>query len=283
MFIAVTRFSLFTPNSSAWIIAKNANNKEAINEYKTKLYNEERLNFRINFIKKVTLPLLEEASKGHSFLHIIEYSDNLPLKYIKELKELSSKYTFLQLNEYNTDCIPKFTPQEMAIKHLNLQKVEKDRMIGIFILDDDDCLSLNYFNIMSKYLKTPYYGFTISLGLGVTGIFDQSQSITHITESYYPKVNIGLMRVGVYRKDSNKIIFAKIKSHMKVDKETPTILDSRVISYFWSRHNNQDTVNNSQYTNNLNRLLNAPSIDNKSLLESFGQNFLDNLDKLKKL
>lgn len=152
MFVAITRFSLFLPNSSAWLVSMQAGDENKIEEYKKKLFDSQRLDFRINFLSKITLPILKESSQGYDFVHIIEYSDSLPIKYIEELKRLEEEYSFVKLNEYNLEGNPQKTAHEIAIDFFKLDLVmDRDLMIGQFMLDDDDCISIDYFKRCSKY------------------------------------------------------------------------------------------------------------------------------------
>ncbi|WP_347456689.1 glycosyltransferase [Acinetobacter thermotolerans] len=282
MFIAVTRFSLFMPDSNSWVLSRGAKDKQDINAYINKLYDEDRLNFRISFLKEVTLPLLDEASKGYKFLHILEYSSNLPEKYIGILKELEHKFHFLKLNMHSIESDKKvLQPHQIAVKYFDKDFSDRDQPVGMFVLDDDDCVSLNYFKIMSKYLNAKFNGFAVSLGLGVVGIFNSNYELQNITENYYPKINIGLMRIGMYRYQKNSIIFPRMGSHSKADKFLPTILDSRELCYFWSKHPTQDTKNYSSYDSEVTRLLNAPKVCDESMNTNFGSNFINRLERLK--
>ncbi|MFK3916459.1 glycosyltransferase [Psychrobacter sp. NPDC078501] len=245
MFVARTRFSLFLPKSKGWNISRDF---EDIENYKKTLYEEKRLNFRINFLMNIILPLLEVASEGYKFLHIIEYSESLPIKYIKDLERLEEKYSFLKLNLFYDNGDPQYKTNSMIMDYFDLSILEDDVWIGRFVLDDDDCVSLNYFRIMSDYLTKCYEGFYISLGSGVVGVFDDNYRPVHYAEMYKPKVNIGFMNVGKYSFKDKKVYFSKKGApHMSMDKVNRVILDSRYIGFYWSRHAYQDTrLNKSQ-------------------------------------
>jgi len=281
MFIAITRFSLFLPNSSAWLVSSQANDEKKIEEYKRKIFDKNRLDFRINFLSKITMPILKEASKEYNFVHIIEYSDSLPDEYVKELRRLEGEYNFIRLNEYNVEGNSLNTAHEIAIDFFNLGSVtDKDHMIGQFILDDDDCISLDYFKKCSKYLNKYFHGHNLSFGLGISGIFDNDFNLTNIIEMYYPKVNIGLLRIGIYRHKSKKIVFGSLGSHMRADKYSPTIIDSREISFFWSKHLTQDSAQRDFHSEDLKKLNKINHIDHKLVLEKFGKNFIKDLKSL---
>lgn len=280
MFIAVTRFSLYLPKSSAWIASREVNNEKTLENYKEKLFNEERLNFRINFLSKITIPNLKKSTKNVNFLQIIEYSKILPEKFKLILKDLESKNDFIKLNEYDENGMSNKTTQDITISHFNLDDFNKDSFLGQFVLDDDDCLSLDFFDKSKKYINKSFYGFAISHGLGVYGLFDQNNKIEHICESYYPKVNIGLIRVGVFRSEQKKIVFARLGTHTKSDRFLPTVIDSREISYWWSKHKSQDTSSLEMYSKDVVKIISSERTNEDIISEKFGKNFIKDLKSL---
>lgn len=280
MFIAITRFSLYQPKSSAWITSRAVQDECSLKKYKEGLFDEKRLDFRIGFLSNVTLPLLDKSSKNIKFVHIVEYSSILQLKYIKQLKELQNKYHFLVLNEYDEFGESRSTSHQLAIKHLQLCDLNKDCIIGQFMLDDDDCISKDFLEKSSKYLNKSFFGHIISHGLGVYGVFDDENKVVNITESYYPKVNIGLLRIGAYRHAKNAIVLPKLGTHTKADRYSPTLIDSREVSYWWSKHNTQDTANLKVYTSDYNKIKEASQIDTSIISEKFGDDFIDNLNSI---
>lgn len=280
MFIARTRFSLFLPNSNGWNISRNLDNIE-ITKYKDKLFEKKRLGFRIKFLTNITLPLLEIASKGYDFLHVIEYSDCLPIEYIYILKELEEKYVFVKLNLYDENGKPNKKINSIAIEHFSLDTKKKDVFIGRFTLDDDDCVSLNYFKIMNQYLSSSFEDFYISIGLGVVGVFNEEYKLVHCAEMYKPKVNIGFMNVGRYYHEDQKIYFSeKNTAHMNMDKVNRVILDSRDVGFYWSRHYSQDTrlgKTDKKLDIMMNSLKNLPALNENYLIKHFGSIFYNEL------
>lgn len=278
MFIARTRFSLFLPQSKGWNLSRDF---ESIAKYKDILFEERRLNFRINFLKNIILPLLESASEGYSFLHIIEYSESLPIKYINSLIFLEKKYSFVKLNVFDESGVPNYKTNSLIIEHFNLKAFNQDVWLGRFVLDDDDCVSLNYFKIMNNYLTKCYEDFYVSLGLGVVGVFDENHQPVHYAEMYKPKINIGFMNVGRYSSEDKKVYFSKNGGpHMSMDKATRVILDSREVAFYWSRHPYQDTrLNKSQ--KQVDKILASlealPSFEKERLDKNFGLDFYDKI------
>lgn len=280
MFIARTRFSLFLPQSAAWLVTRG---NQDVEEYKKNLFEETRLNFRIGFLSEITLPLLKSASKNEDFLHIIEYSDSLPEKYIAILKDVEQKYDFVRLICYNESGNPDNDINSIAFEHFNLQFVEEEVLIGRFILDDDDCLSLNYFKIMKTYLQKSFEGFYVSAGTGAVGLFDEKYEITLCSKMYEPKINIGFMNVGRYSPKDNKVIFnEKITRHSRMDELNRVILDSRQVAFFWSRHPLQDTRSNKSKRGvrlGIRSLEKLPSLSKNEMAKYFGEGFYEKLHK----
>lgn len=280
MFIARTRFSLFLPKSSAWLVTRG---NEDIEEYKRNLFEETRLNFRIGFLTHVTLPLLKEASKDEEFLHVIEYSDSLPNKYILLLQEMELTYDFVKLLCYDERGNTETDISTIAYNYFNLDVVKEEVMIGRFILDDDDCLSYNYFKIMRPYLQKSFEGFYVSAGTGAVGLFDENYRITSYAKIYEPKVNIGFMNIGSYSPENKKIIFnEKITRHSRMDELNRVILDSRQIAFFWSRHPLQDTRSNKSKRGirlGIRSLENLPQLTKKEIVQHFGEGFYEKLHR----
>lgn len=283
MFIARTRFSLFLPQSAAWLVTRGDKDVE---EYKKNLFEETRLNFRIGFLSQITLPLLRRASKGEEFLHVIEYSDSLPHKYILLLKDIESKYDFVRLICFDENGNPNDDINNIAFEYFNLERLQDDVLIGRFILDDDDCLSLNYFEIMKGYLQESFEGFYVSAGTGVVGSFDDDYKITLCAKIYEPKINIGFMNIGRYSFEDKKIIFnEKITRHSRMDELNRVVLDSRQIAFFWSRHSLQDTRSNKSKRGirlGIRSLEELPKLTKQEMALHFGESFYERLYKFNK-
>lgn len=280
MFIARTRFSLFLPQSAAWLVTRG---DKDIEEYKKNLFEETRLNFRVGFLSQITLPLLKNASKNEKFLHIIEYSDSLPKKYIKLLKDIELQYDFVRLICYNESGIPDNDISSIAFEHFSLKHLKEETWIGRFILDDDDCLSLNYFGIMKAYLQESFEGFYVSAGTGAVGSFDEEYNITLCSKIYEPKINIGFMNIGRYSPKDKKVIFnEKITRHSRMDELNRVILDSRQVAFFWSRHRLQDTRSNKSKRGvklGIRNLETLPKLTKQEVTLHFGEGFYEKLCK----
>lgn len=271
MFVLITRFSLYVPDSSSWLLSKNKKTGDELDMYFNTLFDESRLNFRMNFLEKITLPILFKASKKHNIVQIIRYSSLLPQVFKNRLLSLARKYCFIVLCEHDEHGEYSKNDTEVAVEYYqDILPIDRDSIIGVAVLDDDDCLSLDYFDRASLYLNKAFIGKALSFGLGVNGVFNGNNELVKITESHYPKVNIGLLRIGVYRHLNKKIVLPRMGSHGRADKFLPVILDSRDVSYFWSRHPHQDTKLTNTYSGMIEGILKKEDLSLDIIRNKFG-------------
>lgn len=247
VFVGHTRFSLYNPKSSSWR-ASNGSKFSSSEDYKNYLYSEKRLDIRAEIFINQSLPQIQLASNGHKVKHIVSYSESLPIKYQLLLEEACQKYCFLILDKHteNRDAVD---PHTVASYMLN----SGSGVYGLYRLDDDDLLSIDYFDQMSQYIYPSNAGFNISLALGLTTMLD-SKKYKNIKISHWPMHSMGLLSV-CYRNGDGVVIAPKPTPHNNADRENPVILDSRNISYLWVRHPGQDTSLNMSDNDAKNELL----------------------------
>ncbi|GAB3595750.1 hypothetical protein CFAEC_05350 [Corynebacterium faecale] len=233
-FIGHTRFSLFTPGKNTWKASRQAVSNEEYAEY---LYSTERLDFRKKIFLETSLPLLAQAAANHDLKHVVSFSSNLPQQYKKDLIDAGKKYDFIILDE-----LPPETP---AVNWFDKAKntIETGEVFATYRLDDDDLVSVNFFNHLSKYVDDAFVQMIVSFGSGITAIWDGSQfkrpSLIH-----KPLLAIGMAEINKKIDETQFLSPAKGSgySHMVADRGNPVILDSRGLDFFWTRSNNQDTL-----------------------------------------
>lgn len=236
LFIGHTRFSLFDPNSTSWI-ASNGSKFSTIDEYRDYLFSDERLDTRANIFINYSLPILELASDGYEYYHVVSYSDSLPERFEAKLIAASSRYSFLILDKH-VNGKGKINLDILARQKLSL-KGEGGEIYGHFRLDDDDLLAVNFFRQSSKYMSDTFVGFVVSYGTGLTAIFDDG-NFYYARHAYSPLNSMGQLRICSV--DQNQVHRTPtVSSHNRVDRFNPVILDSQEISYLWVRHAGQDT------------------------------------------
>ena len=240
LFIGHTRFSLFEPNSGAWVAS---NNSRFANEddYRRYLFSDERLGLRAQIFIDYSLPILALASTGHSYYHVVSYSEELPTKYEKILEDAARRYPFLVLNKYvGGHC--KSNTHHVAARLYNPETGDRARgePIGLFRLDDDDLLSVEFFNRMATHIRPDNVGYQVTFARGVTALY-KNGAFENMRESYHPMNSMGLLSIGRVT-STGQFELPREVAHNKSDRANPVILDSRHIGYLWVRHETQDTT-----------------------------------------
>lgn len=237
LYIGHTRFSLFTPNYEGWRASNGQNLKDA-NDYQELLFNPERLEPRSRILLENSLPLLEQAAGDRAYKHVISFSSLLPAPFKLRLQEARDRYPFVVLDEREPGA-DFFNPDEFASRLL-----PGGGTYGVFRLDDDDLLAVNYFTQMDRFLRPGFAGMRVSLASGLVGLMEQG-SVSMVRSVYKPKIAIGLMGVNTLEV-SGRLRSPRICSHDKSDFFDPVILFSAEPSYLWMRHVGQDTNVGSQ-------------------------------------
>lgn len=257
IFVGYTRFSLVSPGSGAWIVSRRE-------DYLEKLFSPERLNDRFQIFFECSLPALEKARCQSSipFVHLFLYPEEMGFNYKNIILERCGKNNFLIPIEIKSGA-------SLNIKEIIENQLSKlnisDAIVGRFSLDDDDILSLNYFEKSQEYMQEPFLGKILSFGKGITGVFENGNFLS-VREVYHPKVNIGML---YFCKLTNGVLnMPPGGSHMLVDQKSPLILDSRDHMFFWTRHAGQDTMIGKNNPINLSIEQN-PFISNEVLNENF--------------
>lgn len=271
LFIGHTRFSLFDPNSTSWV-ASNGSKFSTIDEYRDYLFSDERLDTRANIFINYSLPILELASDGYEYYHVVSYSDSLPERFEAKLLAASARYPFLILDKH-VNGKGKINLDILARQKLSLRG-RGGEIYGHFRLDDDDLLSVNFFRQSSKYMSDAFVGFVVSYGAGLTAIFNDG-NFYYAHHAYSPLNSMGQLRIcSVGENQVHRT--PTLSSHNRVDRFNPVILDSQEISYLWVRHLGQDTSLNSgrgrftELSNIARELQRMPVISDSALLvESF--------------
>lgn len=238
LFIGHTRFSVYQPRSGAWK-ATNGTRFKTEDEYRAHLFSDERLASRADIFFNFSLPQLAEAAKGHGVRHLISYSHHLPLKYEQRLIKAAEEYSFLILDKISPSSAPKST--ESVARDALFSKLSADpyQPFGVYRLDDDDLLPIDYFDRHEKYIKEPFVGMQISLGTGITAIYSDGMFV-NARRCYHPMLAIGFMSVqrftpnGLVRPETNI-------SHNQSDRHFPVIMDSSGLGFVWTRQVEQDT------------------------------------------
>ncbi len=232
-FFGVTRFSLYHPGSAAWHVSKKSES-----EYLKELYSDERMLSRVDIFLGRSLPIYQRMANRYRYRHILLYSEFLPVKWMRALEEAAQKYPALYLHKTGPDL-------NYKAAMLDFLKDSKSGTVAWFRVDDDDLLSENYLDRLSKYMRKEYEGMAVSFGSGLTALYSNGV-FSNFRKLRQPLVSAGMAFIGHYNSDAKSLQFPAGGDHTTVDLRTPVILDSRQVSYIWTRHVSQDTgVNRS--------------------------------------
>lgn len=244
LFIGHTRFSVHQYKSGSFKATRQGDGGLfSEKEYTDWLYDEERLAPRTEIFIEESLPQLAASADSCDLVHIVHYSASLPQKYQDLLRDAALEYPFLHLNEAPGMVAPS-APNKKVLNQVLRGRLPEDGVFGIYRLDDDDVLPINFFPRMSPYVVDEHVGWRISFPESLTAIRTQSEYILP-WRRYFPKAAAGL--VSVHQKTSDGSILglqtrAPAKGHMKLDTAYPTVLDSREPGFFQARHKSQDST-----------------------------------------
>lgn len=247
--IGTTRFSLFKPGANEWKTSQNSRFSDE-SSYLNFLFSDERMSLRIKIFTEYSVPQLSmAASKADINLkHIVSYSSLLPQKYKDTLYVCAENYPFLVLDERTPDQGTNTTPVN---RYAELFGTE-DSTFAWYRLDDDDIVSVDFFQQIAQYIRPENVGMTISLGYGYTGLFE-SQQFHLLRNVHWPFLAIGLTFVCSYQ--NGQITWVPPGPHTITDRRTPTIIDSRSPAWLWTRHLTQDTASATDSSENTRKIL----------------------------
>lgn len=234
-FIGQTRFSLYVPNSVAWNVSNFTEQ-----EYIEHLFSDERMSVRAKIFSEISIPLMAEMRKNFDFRHIVSYSSILPEKWKNILFDLAKKYDFIYLHEADSH-------KENPI--YSVLNGKPDGSVAFFRLDDDDLLSIDYLDALSKYNNIAFKNMAISFGKGIAGFYKDDNYIDfRDVVQKYP--SMGQAYIG-YWKDRT-LELPPLYSHHNLDQNIPVIVDSMNTIYLQTYHEKQDS--NYRFSNNTNNL-----------------------------
>lgn len=238
-YVGVTRFSIFSPNSKAWR-ASSRETGVSEEEYKRRLFAPERLDPRMDIFVNVSLPQIAAAVGEHEVTHIVSYSPELPQQYQEELQAAERRYDFMRLSAV-TAAGWEINPLTVGQSAAGLGGT-----FGLYRLDDDDLLPIDYFDRMAQYVVPALQGYRVSFPAGYTGIFEQGQ-YSELRQTYQPMVALGILAVCGVKHDGS-IHQPPDAPHINSDRFGPVILDAREPGFLLTRHTNQDTHFNTDPT-----------------------------------
>lgn len=256
-FFGITRFSIFDPSSKAWNLSRADEEK-----YLADLYSEDRMTTRVSLFLEKALPAYQEMAGKYFYKHILSFSDVMPVKYKKLLLDAARKYPVLRLNKVNDN---------VSINRIAESFLENKESgpIAFFRVDDDDLLSSDYMDLLSRYVREEYNGMAVSFGSGIAAKYYRS-SFRNFRQCRSRLMTMGLAHIGKYGAQDGRISIPPFFEHTETDRFIPVIVDSRSQAFLCTMHAGQDTSNGADAHLSRNRLLSRlssmPAIQSASQL-----------------
>lgn len=184
----ITRFSIFDENCKFFNIQHSE-------QYKKKLFNTIRLDYKFNLFENVTLPSIVNQT-NQNFIWYIYASEYMPPYYRIKLCELTKKYK-------NINCV--FIK---SFDEFNKFKYIDDKFCTVR-LDDDDYLNKDFIEKLNKY-KNEKKETIISFPYGNQYVYNTLKNKIIIgKETNYNLIALGLTCIddNIYRHSHSKIDF----------------------------------------------------------------------------
>lgn len=235
--VVFTRFSEIRSNA-AGVYKAGAGTHE---DYIARILDPARLKLRMTLFKNILLPsFVSQLPKldVSTFRWVITTSQELPRGIRNELEQAIAPYPWAEIR-VNANII------EITKNFLDEDKGGPAQNFASVRIDDDDAVSKEFFNKLSRYDSENFVNHVVSFPSGYSGWFDpESETIAGVVNTYHPMNSIGLAYIGRY--DGEKIVSLKasiyeVGSHNKADRMHPVIIDSRQNMYFRTIHKSQDT------------------------------------------
>lgn len=214
------RYSMLSSTSKGWILCV----ENEFKEYQEKLFEPARLKNREEIFERITLPSLtnifDNKPEDVEFVVHILTSIGLPEENKKFLNQIEEKYSFIKVSYY--------TPEEANTRsyftNYIKNNVEEKDVYASVRLDDDDALSLDWFNKILDYMNPAFNGFVVSLcsGLAVS-ITSHDYKIDKISAYKYRFIALGMTYIGVKTKAASISVYG-CGNHTKTDDKYPTLV-----------------------------------------------------------
>lgn len=171
------RFSLLAANVNCWHLSSSSNDLE---DYKSKLFDESRLEERFFIFEHITLKSLNniyvQRGDKENIVVFILTSESLPKKYKDRLVLIQKSYEFIRVKYYKETQKLAYVLTEYLDEYLT-HHVHVGDMYASVRMDDDDALSLIWYKTLLTYLKPIYNNHVVSLYSGYMLYFEKNGSV----------------------------------------------------------------------------------------------------------
>lgn len=234
----IIRYSAYTRTQGLWQIGKGVSSED----YKAKLFSEDRLQLHEKLFFSVTLPSLEAISKSVEMTALVFISDELPEPYKKSLRKAEENYEWMEVARAKSHKALNQQVEQQVQKKLG--RANEEMCFATVRLDDDDALAPDFGVKLARYLKPEFVGMGVTFPKGVFGVFDGER---YTAFYHYSKPNNaqGLAFIGSTNSSLNQelpVTVLSAGSHVSLDERYPTVNDSRDIMFIRTEHEGSDLI-----------------------------------------
>lgn len=228
------RYSVLT-REKRWNINKNI----SFEDYRGKLFSDERMDQRHWMLSNISLPSLS-VQGGQTVLNIIA-SEAMPSRHKRRLEDTVSGFSWVRISYVSPE--EERIPFEKCLQEtLGEMDISGDRYVNAGI-DDDDAVSRDFSDRLRNLAGEYSIGHIISLSQGCIGVFDWgSQRFEGLYSYNSPKINLGLAVVGSFKGGTpSHSMYSLGVGHMKLDSKYRVVLDGSQMSFLRTSYPTQDT------------------------------------------
>lgn len=149
--------------------------------------NDNRLEKRFKLFENICLPSLISQNKKENVSVLINITDNMPEKWKNKLHELIDEHKFIKIQEFD-HTINVNLRTCLHNKYLKKYIKPETKIIATSRLDDDDALTPNFTDVISKHCNSNYINNIIS--------FPNGYFLNPINKKYSP-MNRKLLAIGL--------------------------------------------------------------------------------------
>lgn len=236
--IFTIRYSLLSvDNQTSWKIGRDS----SFNKYKKALFDSKRLELRRQTFSRITIPSLLSVINYNkeimSEIHVLT-STELPQLDKEFLNQLADEHKHIKIFYLSPDKVDLAVGDKEYARNLN----DGDLVASIRI-DDDDALSVNYLDVLSKWMNNLHVDeFVLSFPWGYGVSFDNSLKPLAVEEYKARLIAAGLAYIYTYNANHYYNIY-NLGSHVKIDDKLPVILDGSKHMFLRTFHSDNDSKN----------------------------------------
>lgn len=218
--------------------------------YISKILDSSRLDQHFKLFEDIALASLVNQKNfdiNNNLTLIILTTDRLNVFYREKLNNYCDRYPWVKVSYLNDDCTLK-DYNSLLIEEVEriTNATKKGTLFATVRLDDDDALSVNFCQRLSKYLDKNFIGFGYACPRGTVGFLNQLNKFESFHQYYATNIALGLSFINYYAYSKQKfhspyISVYDLGSHTKVDRVVPVITDATYLAYLRTRHVDSDS------------------------------------------